>query len=110
MSGIEQNFDKRFWTGSCYRDPAYQGQTDDRAQAMAILAGLASPDKYPQLAEVLRAEQHAGPYMEKYVLEALFAINRPEFAIERIHKRYAEMLSYDESVSYTHLDVYKRQS
>lgn len=107
MTGIEQNFDKRFWTGNCYRDPAYQGQTDDRAQAMAILAGLASPDKYPQLAEVLRAEQHAGPYMEKYVLEALFAINRPEFAIERIHKRYAEMLSYDEYTTLFEVWKYK---
>ena len=107
MTGIEQNFDKRFWTGSCYRDPAYQGQTDDRAQAMAILAGLASPDKYPQLAEVLRAEQHAGPYMEKYVLEALFTINRPELAIERIHKRYAEMLSYDEYTTLFEVWKYK---
>ena len=45
--------------------------------------------------------------MEKYVLEALFAINRPELAIERIHKRYAEMLSYDEYTTLFEVWKYK---
>ena len=107
MTGIERHFDQRFWTGTCYRDPAYQGQTDDRGQAMAILAGLASQDKYPQLAETLRKEQHAGPYMEKYVLEALFAIGRPDLAIERMHQRYAEMLSHNEYTTLFEVWKYK---
>ena len=32
--------------------------------------------------------------MEKYVLEALFQMNAPEVALQRMHDRYAGMLSY----------------
>ncbi len=95
MQGIEQNFDKRFWTGTAYRDPDYTKPTDDRAQAMAVLAGLASPDKYPALTAILQKEMSAGPYMEKYVLEALFEMDRPELALERIRTRYANMMNHD---------------
>ena len=97
MESIEQNFDRRFWNGSAYRSPDYTLQTDDRAQALAILSGLASEDKYPALTETLCHEYHAGPYMEKFILEALFRMNRPELALQRMHKRYANMLSYDYS-------------
>ena len=37
---------------------------------------------------------HASPYMEKYVLEALFDMNEPAFALERMKNRYAEMMGY----------------
>ena len=96
MEGIERNFDKRYWTGAAYRSPDYKGETDDRAQAMAVVSGLASPDKYPALTKVLDAEYHASPYMEKYVLEALFVMDEPDRAFDRMHKRYGRMLSYDD--------------
>lgn len=94
MRKIEENFDTRFWTGSAYRSPDYKGETDDRSQAMAIVSGLASKSKYPALLKVLQKEYHASPYMEKYVLEALFVMNEPEFALERMKKRYSSMLKY----------------
>ena len=96
MKKMEENFDKRFWTGSAYRTPGYKGETDDRSQAMAIVSGLASKDKYPQLLDVLKKEYHASPYMEKYVLEALFMMDQPDFALERMKKRYSSMLKYKE--------------
>lgn len=96
MLNIEKNFDKRYWTGTSYRSPDYEGETDDRSQAMAIVSGLASPDKYPALTEVLDKEFHASPYMEKYVLEALFMMDEPDRALDRMHKRYGRMLSYDD--------------
>lgn len=96
MNGIEKNFDKRYWTGSAYRSPDYKGETDDRAQAMAIVSGLASADKYPALTKVLDKEYHASPYMEKYVLEALFIMDEPDRAFDRMHKRYGHMLSYED--------------
>ena len=77
------------------RDPNYKKQTDDRAQAMAVVSGLASPDKYPALFETLKKEYHASPYMEKYALEALFKMGHADFAIERMKSRYAKMLKYD---------------
>lgn len=94
MYSIEKCFDTKFWTGTAYRSPGYKGETDDRSQAMAVLSGLASPDKYPALVKVLKKEYHASPYMEKYVLEALFQMNEPAFALSRIKQRYTKMMNY----------------
>lgn len=96
MREMERHFDARFWTGSCYRSPGYEGETDDRAQAMAVLSGLASADKYPALIEVFRKACHASPYMEKYVLEALCEMDAADLALERMRRRYARMLDYAE--------------
>lgn len=96
MTSIEKCFDTKFWTGTAYRSPGYKGETDDRAQAMAIVSGLAGKNKYPALLKVLKKEYHASPYMEKYVLEALFMMDQPVFALERMKKRYEKMLSYQE--------------
>lgn len=95
MKRIADNFDAAYWTGSAFRDPGYKKETDDRAQAMAIVSGLASEDKYLALFETLMNEYHASPYMEKYVLEALFQMGHADYAIERMKSRYAKMLSYD---------------
>lgn len=94
MYTIERCFNTKFWTGTAYRSPGYMGETDDRSQAMAILSGLASADKYPALLQVLKKEYHASPYMEKYVLEALFQIGEPAFALERMKLRYTKMMNY----------------
>ncbi|MDR2918424.1 MAG: glycoside hydrolase [Tannerella sp.] len=96
MTSIELCFNTKFWTGTAYRSPGYKGETDDRAQAMAVVSGLAGKDKYPALLKVLKKEYHASPYMEKYVLEALFMMNEPVFGLERMKKRYEKMLSYKE--------------
>ena len=82
MERIEKSFDRKFWTGIAYRSPGYCGETDDRAQAMAVVSGLASKDKYPVLINVLKTEYHASPYMEKYVLEALCQMGDIAFAID----------------------------
>ena len=94
MEKIEKAFDRAYWTGSVFRSKEYQGADDDRAQAMAVVSGLASADKYPALTEALKKEYHASPYMEKYVLEALFVMGQPEAALHRIHERYAKMMGY----------------
>ncbi|MDR0386278.1 MAG: glycoside hydrolase [Prevotellaceae bacterium] len=96
MKKIEQHFDAKFWTGAAYRSSGHKGETDDRAQAMAVLSGLASKDKYAALRNVLRKEYHASPYMEKYVMEALFVMDDPVFALERMKMRYEKMMSYGE--------------
>ena len=50
-SSIAQNFNRVLWdTGNnAYRSPGYTGATDDRANAMAVVSGLADPDKYPAI-------------------------------------------------------------
>ena len=94
MKRIEGNFNKRFWTGTAYRSPNYQGATDDRGQALAVLAGLAKPEQYPAIYKVLQKEYHASPFMEKYVGEALFVMGYPTFALQRTRERFANMVNH----------------
>lgn len=94
MKNIKDNFDTHFRKGGVYRSAGHKGKTDDRAQAMAVVSGLASADTYPSIVAMLDTVQEASPYMEKYVLEALFVMNEPERALKRMHDRYAKMLAY----------------
>jgi hypothetical protein len=93
---IEQAFQKVYWTGDAFRSPDHQGATDDRANALAVVAGLAKPEQYPQLRSVLIKEAHASPYMEKYVLEALCLMGEPALAQDRMKQRYAKMVDNTE--------------
>jgi hypothetical protein len=92
MESIKANFNKTFWRGNEYRSSGHDGPTDDRANSMAVIAGLAKADYYPSIREVLANEYHASPYMEKYVLESLYKMRAPEQAIARMKKRFGGML------------------
>lgn len=87
----------KFWNGQAYRDPGYNGATDDRAQGMAVVAGIAGPDKFDAIKTVLAREFHASPYIEKYILEALFRMNAPDAAMTRLQSRYKEMVESETS-------------
>ncbi len=88
---------KKFWNGSAYRDPGYGGATDDRAQGMAVVSGIAGPEKYPAIKSVLEKEFHASPYIEKYILESLFQMGDAPAAQARLKKRYQEMVDSETS-------------
>jgi alpha-L-rhamnosidase len=96
---IKKAFNKTFWNKKEYRSPDYTGKTDDRANALAVLSHLAEPEYYPAIATILQTEFHASPYMEKYVLEALYKMDYPEIALRRMKKRYLPMVDH----SYTTL-------
>ncbi len=83
---------QRFWNGSAYRDPGYGGITDDRANGLAVVAGIAGTDKYPAIKTILAGTRNASPYMEKYVLESLFLMDDPAAALARMQLRYQEMV------------------
>jgi alpha-L-rhamnosidase len=85
---ISSGFNRTFWNGSAYRSPGYTGDTDDRANALALLAGFATSEKFPALRKVLTQHRNASPWMEKYVLEALFVMDAPELAMQRMKERY----------------------
>ena len=93
MRSFKTSFNKQFWTGKEYRNPEYKGKTDDRSQGLAVVAGLADRDKYPAILEVLKREEHASPYMEKYILEALFQMGYGDYALERMKKRFSPMVN-----------------
>jgi hypothetical protein len=92
MNAIAAAFNGAFWRGDHYHSPAHTGDTDDRANAMAVVAGLANPGQYPAIRRVLAEKTYASPYMEKYVLEALFLMGSPEQGLARMKARYAAML------------------
>ena len=92
MDSIRTAFD-HCWNGRAYRHPSHTAQPDDRVQAMAVVTGLASSDKYNAIAQTLRTRQQASPYMEKYVMEALFQMGQGRFALSRMKNRYATMVN-----------------
>lgn len=97
---IQLQFDQNYWNGTAFRSKDYAGKTDDRAQALAILAGLCTPDKYPSMLEIFKTEFHASPYMEKYVLQSMFHMNYYPEALHRMKMRYAEMIQSPLSTLY----------
>jgi hypothetical protein len=92
LESIAAHFNTAFWTGSAYRSAGYKGETDERGNAMAILCGFADTAKWTALKNVLVAEVHASPYMEKFVLEALFHLHEPAAALDRMKNRYRMMV------------------
>lgn len=92
---IQANFDRVLWNTSKneYRSPGYNGDTDDRANALAVVAGLAPASRHRPVTEVLRTHLNASPYMEFYVLEALYLMGAATVAEERMRNRFAAQVA-----------------
>lgn len=95
MKTFKRSFNEQFWDGSAYRSLGYTGKTDDRVQALAVVTGVADKAQYPAILKVFREEEHASPYMEKYVLEAMFQMGDVEAALARNKKRFGPMVNND---------------
>lgn len=89
ITAIEANFDKTFWKPDGYRS----NLTDERANALAVVFGLAGKDKYPVIRKILTTQENCTPYMEAYVLEALFMMGYADDAFVRMKKRYEGMVN-----------------
>ena len=81
------------WNGKAYRHPTYTGDTDDRVQALAVISGIASADKYKAIYELFTTQWHASPYMETYVMESLMQMGYGSYAIKRFKTRFAGMVN-----------------
>jgi len=92
MAIVKAGYNK-CWNGHTYRHPLYNEKTDDRVQALAVIAGIADSSKYADILSSLKTELHASPYMEKYVMEALFVMGEGKYAMDRTKKRFAEMVN-----------------
>lgn len=92
MEELKKVFNDKFWNGLSYRDPAYRGKTDDRVQALAVLCGFVEKEKYEKLMKIFAAEEHASPYMEKYVFEAMIKMGYTLEALQRHKKRFWPMV------------------
>jgi hypothetical protein len=84
------------WNSGEYRHSDYSGETDDRVQALAVLSGIADKEKYERIFEVFKKHWNASPYMEKYVMEALFVMGKGEYALYRVKERFSPMVNHSE--------------
>ncbi len=92
---IEKGY-QALWTEEGFKSEDVK-KCDDRANALAVLAGLANKEQYATVKNVLTTTKNASPYMEYYVLEALCKMGEYEAAKERIKDRYQGMMCEDYS-------------
>jgi hypothetical protein len=94
MNSLASNFISSYWnTNGQYFMSSSVTTPDDRANAMAVLAGLAQPQHFAGIRTVLAQQTFASPYMEKYVLEALCKMNSDSLALARMKNRYTPMVN-----------------
>ncbi len=93
MATVAAALQAHCWTAEGYRSPGWSGPSDDRGNALAVVAGLAAPEQFETIAGVLQNTLAASPYMEKYVLQALFLMDREAQAFARMRSRYAPMVA-----------------
>ncbi len=87
---------KTLWTQEGFRSDDAK-KCDDRANALAVLSGLAEKEQYDTILNVLTTTKNSSPYMEYYVLEALCQMGEYELARDRIKDRYEGMVNEDYS-------------
>lgn len=106
MSKIKSAVNKNFGTGTLYRDPFYNGRTDDRSNALAVLAGFASDEQWKSIRSYLNSYQGASPYMEKYVLESFFMKGNFDEGLRRMKSRYRRMVDHKLTTLWEHWDIW----
>ncbi len=87
---------KALWTEDGFKSEDVR-KPDDRANALAVLSGLAGKEQYDTITNVLITTKNSSPYMEYYVLEALCKMGEYEAARDRIKDRYEDMVYADYS-------------
>ncbi len=97
---------KTLWTEEGFRSEDAKNP-DDRANALAVLSGLAEKEQYETIVNVLITTQNSSPYMEYYVLEALCKMGEYEAAKDRIKDRYEGMMSEDYSTLWEFWDSWR---
>ena len=94
------------WTENGYKSRDVKNP-DDRANALAVLSGLADKEKYAVITNVLTTTQNSSPYMEYYVLEALCEMGEFNAAKDRIKDRYNGMMCEDYSTLWEFWDSWR---
>lgn len=90
MAAIYDTF-QEFATPEGYMSPTVT-HPDDRANAMAVLAGLCPESHYGEVLRCLNTYYNASPYMERYIADALCEMGMVDVAVERMKKRYQTMM------------------
>ncbi len=102
---IEKGY-KTLWTEDGFKSEDVKNP-DDRANALAVLSGLADKEQYDTITKVLTTTKNSSPYMEYYVLEALCKMGKYEEASDRIRDRYEGMVNADYSTLWEFWDAWR---
>ena len=97
---------KALWTEEGFKSDEVK-EPDDRANALAVLSGLAEKEQYETITNVLINTKNSSPYMEYYVLEALCKMGEYEAARDRIKDRYNDMMCEDYSTLWEFWEVWQ---
>ncbi|WP_169809571.1 alpha-L-rhamnosidase-related protein [Terrimicrobium sacchariphilum] len=92
-------FDRRYWSDAqkAYMTPQRAGAPDDRVQALAIVTGIAPPERWGSLADFLENNARCSIYMERFPLQALVEAGRPDSALTRLKRRWSAEIASDYS-------------
>jgi alpha-L-rhamnosidase len=90
---LKTAFQKHFWNGKAYVSKGYKMAADDRANGLAVVAGLTKSEHWANIKALLDTTFYAGPYLEKYILEAYFLKNETQAGLARMKKRYTTMIN-----------------
>ena len=97
---------KALWTDGGFKSDDVS-KPDDRANALAVLSGLAEKEQFDVIRNVLTTTKNSSPYMEYYVLEALCKMGECEAAKARIKERYKDMMGEDYSTLWEFWDSWR---
>ena len=104
LEAIRSTFDRKFWTGRAYMSKNVS-VPDDRANAMAVNAGLADRSKWDAIYDnVLTRTANASCFFDRWVFEALCAMGRQEYALLRMSHRYRTMIPCRFTTLWEHYD------
>ncbi|RDV27373.1 glycoside hydrolase [Alteromonas aestuariivivens] len=101
IDSIKAAYQQHYWQDGFFSsDP--EKFKDDRANAIAILFGLAEPSQYQQIVDnVLVPNQFASPHFEWMVYNAMAIAGRYDEALARMKTRYGEQVDNQERSTLT---------
>ena len=104
LEQIRSGFDGKYWKGNWYMS-SQVSEPDDRANAMAVNAGLADPSKWEAIYEnVLTKQTYASSFFDRWVFEALALMGKQEYALLRMYNRYKTMIPCSFTTLWEHYD------
>ena len=90
LANLKAAYDK-LWTENGYKTEKSK-IVDERANAVAVISGLAEEEKYETISNMLTTSYQSTVFMENYALEALCKMGKIEEAQKRIRDRYKNMV------------------
>lgn len=102
LKSIKTNFDEVFWKNSYFMSDDVE-YPDERANAMAVITGLASQKKWESIFKTVLSQKlchewedgktyNASSYFERWVMEALCKMGKEEFVLLRMVDRYRDQI------------------